>query len=105
MSNQKNLKESFLESFKDRNNKMDHKRLTVFVSFVLLTFITVTVLFRKQLIPNNALLETIIYVLASIILGGMGFSMIKKPTLNLTQNDTTEQEFQSGGDASEPGGS
>lgn len=77
----------FAESFLDRNDKVDHKRLTVF-SFVLLFWLAAIVaLFRQKEITNEELVETVLYIAASVILGGMGFSMINKPTRNATNQE------------------
>jgi len=87
----------FTESFLDRNGKVDHKRITVF-SFVILFWITTMVaLFRQKEITNSVLVENILYVTASVIIGGMGFSMINKPTKN-----ETNKELHTGGASQEP---
>lgn len=83
-----------MESFLDRNNKVDHKRLTVFAFVIMFALTTVVALFRQREIINSQLVETILYIQGSVVLGGMGFSMINKPTQNATQ-----QEFHPGGDA------
>lgn len=73
-------KKMFIESFKDRNGKFDHKRMTVF-AFVIMFLLTGTVaLFREKEIVNSALIEHLLTIEGGVIVGGMGLSMYKKPT-------------------------
>lgn len=95
---------SFKESFLDRNNKMDHKRLTVFVFTCVFLGTSLVALFTPNEIVNADLLETIIYIQGSVILGGMGFSMINKPTNKPTEN-ATQQELHTGGNDPQSNGS
>ena len=70
----------FIQSFKDRNNKIDHKRLTVF-AFTLMFLLTGTVaLFKNREIVNSDLIEHLLTIEGGVIVGGMGLSMYKKPT-------------------------
>jgi hypothetical protein len=70
------VKNSFIESFKGNNGKIDHKRLTVF-AFVIGFFITTgIILYKKNQIPNSGLVETVLITMTSVILGGMGLTKI-----------------------------
>lgn len=84
----KTTKNRFIESFIGSNNKVDHKRLTVF-AFVIAFFITTAiVLYKKNQIPNSGLVEVIIITMTSVILGGMGLTKIKTKTKDV--NNETE---------------
>ena len=77
----------FIDSFNGSNGKVDHKRLTVF-AFVIMFFVTTTiVLYKKNTIPNAALVDTILITMTSVILGGMGLTKIKTKTKE-TDNET-----------------
>jgi hypothetical protein len=66
----------FKDSFKGSTGKTDHKRLTVF-AFTLLVFIIGGVaLYKKEPIPNQAIVEYVLVAATSVILGGMGLSKI-----------------------------
>ena len=79
---------SFTESFKGSNGKVDHKRLTVF-AFVIAFFITTAIiLYKKNQIPNSGLVEVILITMTSVILGGMGLTKIKTKTKDV--NNETE---------------
>jgi arginine exporter protein ArgO len=82
----KTTKNSFFESFKGSNGKIDHKRLTVFVFALMFICITVVGLYKKTPIVNQTLIETILYIIGSVILGGMGLTKIKTKTE--TTNET-----------------
>jgi hypothetical protein len=82
----KTTKETFFESIKGSNGKIDHKRLTVFAFVVLFFAITAVGLYKKTPIVNQALMETILYIVGSVILGGMGLTKIK------TKSETTTNE-------------
>ena len=73
-------KDSFLESIKGSNGKVDHKRLTVLAFVLVFIGITIVGLYKKTPIVNQALMETILYVVGSVILGGMGLTKIKTKT-------------------------
>ena len=82
----KTTKDSFLESIKGSNGKVDHKRLTVLAFVLVFIGITIVGLYKKTPIVNQALMETILYVVGSVILGGMGLTKIKTKTE--TTNET-----------------
>ena len=88
----------FKESFTDRNNKIDFKRVTTFVFVIYFLFAATYVLVVRYEIPNKALMDTVFYIAGAVILGACGFSMINKPTMPI-KNDTTNEEFQPRGDA------
>ena len=67
---------SFTESFKGSNGKVDHKRLTVFAFVVMFFVTTVVILYKKNEIPNSGLVETVLITMTSVILGGMGLTKI-----------------------------
>jgi len=91
-------KKAFYESFLDRNNKIDHKRLTAFV-FVIMFFLTAVIaLFSSSKIINMALVETVLYIQGAVIGSAMGFSMINKPSNTINQNEVNK-EFYPPGDA------
>jgi hypothetical protein len=74
------IEKMFSDSFNGSNGKVDHKRLTVF-AFVIMFFVTTTiVLYKKNTIANAALVETILITMTSVILGGMGLTKIKTIT-------------------------
>lgn len=79
-------KDSFLESIKGSNGKIDHKRLTVFAFVLVFIGITIIGLYKKTPIVNQTLMETILYIIGSVILGGMGLTKIKTKTE--TTNET-----------------
>jgi hypothetical protein len=79
-------KESFLESIKGSNGNIDHKRLTVFAFVLVFIGITLVGLYKTTPIVNQALMETILYIIGSVILGGMGLTKIKTKTE--TTNET-----------------
>jgi hypothetical protein len=79
-------KDSFLESIKGSNGKIDHKRLTVLAFVLVFIGITIVGLYKETPIVNQALIETILYVVGSVILGGMGLTKIKTKTE--TTNET-----------------
>lgn len=79
-------KDSFLESIKGSNGKVDHKRLTVFAFVLVFMGITIVGLYKKTPIVNQTLMETILYIIGSVILGGMGLTKIKTKTE--TTNET-----------------
>lgn len=79
-------KDSFLESIKGSNGKVDHKRLTVLAFVLMFIGITIVGLYKKTPIVNQALMETILYIVGSVILGGMGLTKIKTKTE--TTNET-----------------
>jgi hypothetical protein len=79
-------KDSFLESIKGSNGKVDHKRLTVLAFVLVFIGITIVGLYKETPIVNQALMETILYVVGSVILGGMGLTKIKTKTE--TTNET-----------------
>lgn len=76
----------FMESLKGSNGKIDHKRLTVLAFTIIFTLITAVALYKKTTIANQGLVETILYIVGSVILGGMGLSKIK------TKSDTPTNE-------------
>jgi len=80
------IKQMFIESFKGSTGKLDHKRLTVF-AFVIMFAITLgIVLYKKNEIPNKALVEYAMITMTSVILGGMGLTKLKnKDTKNETE--------------------
>jgi len=73
-------KDSFLESIKGSNGKVDHKRLTVLAFVLVFIGITLVGLYKKTPIVNQTLMETILYIIGSVILGGMGLTKIKTKT-------------------------
>ena len=73
-------KDSFIESLKGSNGKIDHKRLTVFAFVLVFIGITVVGLYKKTPIVNQSIMETILYIVGSVILGGMGLTKIKTKT-------------------------
>ena len=73
-------KDSFFESIKGSNGKVDHKRLTVLAFVLVFIGITIVGLYKEKPIVNQALIETILYVVGSVILGGMGLTKIKTKT-------------------------
>ena len=73
-------KDSFLESIKGSNGKVDHKRLTVLAFVLVFIGITIVGLYKKTPIVNQSLMETILYIVGSVILGGMGLTKIKTKT-------------------------
>lgn len=79
-------KDSFLESLKGSNGKIDHKRLTVLAFVLVFIGITIIGLYKKTPIVNQTLMETILYIIGSVILGGMGLTKIKTKTE--TTNET-----------------
>lgn len=79
-------KDSFLESIKGSNGKVDHKRLTVLAFVLMFIGIAIVGLYKKTPIVNQALMETILYIVGSVILGGMGLTKIKTKTE--TTNET-----------------
>ena len=79
-------KDSFLESIKGSNGKVDHKRLTVLAFVLVFIGITLVGLYKKTPIVNQTLMETILYIIGSVILGGMGLTKIKTKTE--TTNET-----------------
>jgi hypothetical protein len=79
-------KDSFLESIKGSNGKIDHKRLTVLAFVLVFIGITIIGLHKKTPIVNQALMETVLYIIGSVILGGMGLTKIKTKTE--TTNET-----------------
>ena len=79
-------KDSFLESIKGSNGKVDHKRLTVLAFVLMFIGITIVGLYKKTPIVNQSLMETILYIVGSVILGGMGLTKIKTKTE--TTNET-----------------
>jgi hypothetical protein len=79
-------KDSFLESIKGSNGKVDHKRLTVLAFVLVFIGITIIGLYKKTPIVNQTLMETILYIIGSVILGGMGLTKIKTKTE--TTNET-----------------
>jgi hypothetical protein len=79
-------KDSFLESIKGSNGKIDHKRLTVLAFVLVFIGITIIGLYKKTPIVNQTLMETILYIIGSVILGGMGLTKIKTKTE--TTNET-----------------
>jgi len=79
-------KDSFLESIKGSNGKVDHKRLTVLAFVLVFIGITIVGLYKKTPIVNQSLMETILYIVGSVILGGMGLTKIKTKTE--TTNET-----------------
>lgn len=70
-------KEMFIESFKGSNGKIDHKRLTVFAFVVMFAVTLAIVLYKKNEIPNKALVEYAMITMTSVILGGMGLTKLK----------------------------
>ena len=82
----KTTKDSFLESIKGSNGKIDHKRLTVLAFVLVFIGITIVGLYKKTPIVNQTLMETILYIIGSVILGGMGLTKIKTKTE--TTNET-----------------
>jgi len=70
-------KEMFIDSFKGSNGKIDHKRLTVFVFVVMFAVTLAIVLYKKNEIPNKALVEYAMITMTSVILGGMGLTKFK----------------------------
>lgn len=79
---------TFFESIKGSTGKIDHKRLTVF-AFVIMFFITTTiVLYKQNEIPNSHLVDTILVTMTSVILGGMGFSKIPTKKQPPQENET-----------------
>ncbi len=70
-------KEMFIESFKGSNGKIDHKRLTVFAFVVMFAATLTIVLYKKNEIPNKALVEYAMITMTSVILGGMGLTKLK----------------------------
>ena len=81
------IEKLLIDSFNGSNGKVDHKRLTVF-AFVIMFFITTTiVLYKKNTIPNAALVDTILITMTSVILGGMGLTKIQ--TKNKDVNNET----------------
>lgn len=89
------FKQLFVESFLDRSNKVDHKRLTAFVFVILFIFTAVVAIFRQKEITNAQLVETILYIEGAVIGSAMGFSMINKPT---TQSYESNEELYPRGD-------
>jgi hypothetical protein len=61
-------KDSFLESIKGSNGKVDHKRLTVLAFVLVFIGITLVGLYKKTPIVNQTLMETILYIIGSVIL-------------------------------------
>mgnify|MGYP003346823805 CR=1 FL=1 len=84
----KTVKDTFLDSFKGSNNKVDHKRLTVFAFVVMFFVTTVVILYKKNQIPNSGLVETVLITMTSVILGGMGLTKITTKTKDV--NNETE---------------
>jgi hypothetical protein len=70
-------KEMFIESFKGSNGKIDHKRLTVFAFVIMFAVTLAIVLYKKNEIPNKALVEYAMITMTSVILGGMGLTKFK----------------------------
>ena len=91
------FKKAFIESFKDRNGKVDHKRLTAFAFVILFFFHSTILLFRMKEIPNERLAETAMFIEGCVIGAAMGFSMINKPTRPI-KNESNE-ELHTEGDA------
>ena len=84
----KTAKNTFFESVKGSTGKIDHKRLTVF-AFVIMFFITtIVVLYKKTEIPNAVVIDTILVTMASVILGGMGFTKIPTKKQISQENET-----------------
>lgn len=72
----KTTSNTFFESLKGSNGKVDHKRLTVFAFVVMFFVTTVVILYKKNEIPNSGLVETVLITMTSVILGGMGLTKI-----------------------------
>jgi hypothetical protein len=70
-------KQMFIESLKGSNGKIDHKRLTVFAFVVMFAVTLAIVLYKKNEIPNKALVEYAMITMTSVILGGMGLTKFK----------------------------
>jgi hypothetical protein len=70
-------KEMFIDSFKGSNGKIDHKRLTVFAFVIMFAVTLAIVLYKKNEIPNKALVEYAMITMTSVILGGMGLTKFK----------------------------
>lgn len=85
-------KHMFKESILGSNNKIDHKRLTTFFFVIMFAITTVVCLFKKEEIANKALVETILWIDASVIIGGMGLTKLfnkgNTTDLNTTNNAT-----------------
>lgn len=82
----KNLINMFKETFKGSNNKIDHKRLTVF-AFVLLVFIiTGVALYKTEKITNESIIEYVLVTAGTIIIGGMGLTKIQLKTKKEEEN-------------------
>jgi arginine exporter protein ArgO len=83
----KTTKDSFIESLKGSSGKIDHKRLTVLAFVLVFIGITIVGLYKKTPIVNQSIIETILYIVGSVILGGMGLTKIKTKT-ETTTNET-----------------
>ena len=84
-------KKMFINSLKDRNGQIDHKRLTVFWFTIIFTITSTVVLFKKSEIPNKSLMETVLAIEGVVITGGMGLSMWKKPTKTSTDGPLEDE--------------
>jgi hypothetical protein len=67
----------FIESLKGSTGKIDHKRLTVFAFVIMFAVTLAIVLYKKNEIPNKALVEYAMITMTSVILGGMGLTKFK----------------------------
>lgn len=81
------LNKMFKETITGSTGKLDHKRLTVFAFVLMFAGIMSTALFKKEEIKNKELVETGLYVIASVIVGGMGLTKLySKKDLNTNQD-------------------
>lgn len=71
------IKQMFIESLKGSTGKIDHKRLTVFAFVIMFAVTLAIVLYKKNEIPNKALVEYAMITMTSVILGGMGLTKFK----------------------------
>ena len=82
-----NLIKMFKETITGSTGKLDHKRLTVFAFVLMFAGIMATALFKTEEIKNKELVETGLYVTASVIVGGMGLTKFyTKKDLNTNQD-------------------
>jgi len=84
----KTTSKTFFDSLKGSTGKVDHKRLTVFAFVVMFFITTIVILYKKNQIPNSALVETALITMTSVILGGMGLTKITTKTKDV--NNETE---------------
>lgn len=82
----KSLIEMFKETFKGSNNKIDHKRLTVFAFVILVFIITGVALYKEEKITNESIIEYVLVTAGTIIIGGMGLTKIQLKTKKEEEN-------------------